>query len=817
MSICRGLVLSAVVAVAATPSLASRRPEVSNGGLLQTTVGGKAVVLPLAHTDVQAEIAGVVASVIVTQQFHNPYATPIEAVYVFPLPHEAAVHGMTITIGKRTIRGVVKRREQARAIYNRARAQGRTAALLDQERPNIFTQAVANIMPKEKILVRIQYTEALPSTDGLYEFAFPMVVGPRYVSGGEPLPTRTGHGWGRDTTRVPDASRITPHLLARGLRPGHDVALRLSIDGGRTVRDLSVVAHRATTQRSGSVALVTLDPRDSIPNKDFVVRYRLAGAMPEASLLTQRPRGKRPGHFLLMVHPKARMQPADIAPREYVFVVDNSGSMEGFPLQQAQAVVSRLLSSVRARDTFQIIKFSGTPDQLAPRPLPATPKNVRTGVSYVQQMTGGGGTEFLPALKICLEAPKDPGRARIVLFITDGYIGDEAEVLRFVRRHRGEANLFALGVGSSVNRFLIDGMARLGGGDPFTMLNTEQADAVVRRIHATLSRPALTSIRVDWGGLEVKDLSPARPPDLFAERPVVLAGRYRRGGAAMIVVRGRLAGRAFEQRLAVSLPAAEPDTASTDTRAPAIAHLWARRRLGELADLEAVEPTRHGEVERQTTQIALDYNLMSRYTSFVAVDTRVRSPTGKPLVVPVPAAAPDGVGNLAAPPRAVVGHAATAVNGPDRDGDGIPDAHDRCPDEPETYNGFEDDDGCPDRGRVVIHRGRIEILDKVYFSSWTAKIKPISFPILDAIAATLKGNPQILQIELQGHGDDREPPRLALRRALAVQRYLIARGVDPARLVVKSYGKTRPVQRGHNKTAWSHNRRVEFVILRRMK
>ena len=638
---CITLALALALPLVPAPALAGNVPDVTNGGYMQTTLRGKAVPLPLKHTGVDARVDGVVAGVTVTQLFHNPYKKPIEAVYVFPLPHRAAVHAMTIQLGQRTIKAVVKRRAEARRVYNRAKAAGRSAALLEQQRPNIFTQSVANILPNEQIRVTLRYVEHLVPSFGRYAFVFPMVVGPRYVGGGEPLRRKSGHGWSPDTTRIRDASRITPALLKKGLRPGHDISVKVRVDAGNLpVRHPKVVAHQAAVTRQGRAVVATLSPADSVPNKDFVLRYQLAGAQPDVAVLAHR--GKHQGHFLLMVQPKARMKQADIAPLEYVFVVDNSGSMSGFPLDQARAVMRRCLNNTRAGDTFQIIKFAGAPDQFAPRAVAATAGNIRAGVRYVGQMRGGGGTEFLPALRLALKAKRDPRRARVVLFITDGYIGYEQDVLRLLRKQLNGSNLFALGVGSSVNRYLIDAMARIGSGAPFYLLNQEKASSVVERIFSVVSQPALTSIEIDWGGLRVAGVSPRRAPDLFGGRPVVLTGRYDKGGSAMVTVKGRLAGQAFARKVWVTLP-------GTPGGARSVPLLWARQRIAELMDSYTLKPQHARQIKKQVTALALRHSLVSRFTSFVAVDSRVSNPSGKQATVPVPVPLPQGVSQAAAP------------------------------------------------------------------------------------------------------------------------------------------------------------------------
>ncbi len=307
----------AVLLLASTGAGASQLPVVTNGGFLQTLIDDKPVVLPLKRTEVEAEVAGVVASVEVAQEFQNPYRKPIEATYLFPLPPGAAVYAYSFELGGRVVRGVARERAQARRLYARARAQGKTAALLEQERPNVFTQSLANLLPGDRIRVRIRYLELLSPAEGHYTWSFPMVVGPRYIGGSELARPPRGRGTAADTDRVPDASRLTPPLLAKGLRPGHDIALRLAIQSGRPIRELQVLTHRASIAAGPSATRIVLDPQGAIPNKDFVVRYALAGKEPEVSLLAHRgARGE--GHLLLAIHPPPRPLASQLAPREVV-------------------------------------------------------------------------------------------------------------------------------------------------------------------------------------------------------------------------------------------------------------------------------------------------------------------------------------------------------------------------------------------------------------------------------------------------------------------------------------------------------------------
>ena len=600
------------------------------------------VSLPLRHTSVEASVTGAVASVRVEQVFGNPYEKPIEAIYVFPLPHNAAVHAMRMRIGERTVEGQIKLREEAQVLYRQAREQGRTAALLDQERPNIFTQSVANILPGDDIRVELVYFHELAYNQGQYEFVFPMVVGPRYIPGG--TSGRSGSGWSQDTDRVPDGSRISPPLLAPGLRSGHDIEVKVDLETGVPFRDLETQSHAIRVDRKGpSRAVLTLSENDRIPNKDFILRWKVDTKGPVAGWMAHR--GSLGGYFLLVVEPDASMPRSEIARREFVFVIDTSGSMNGFPLDQCKRILTKCLADLDGEDSFQVVLFAGDASTFAPGPVPATPENIRKALEYANSASGSGGTEFLPALEKALNHPEDPARARIVLFLSDGYIGYEAEVLKYMRQHRGDANVFPLGVGTSVNRYLIDAMARVGQGEPFYLTPSENPDEVVERFFRYVSRPALTDLEVEFKGIDVLERMPQKLPDLFAGRPLSLVGKFEKAGRGRVVLTGRVAGRPWKQTLEIELPEAAAENSG-------LAHLWARRSIEEWSDRQATGEIPEDGARKEITALALRYSLMSAYTSFVAIDSQVRNPGGESQTVAVPIPLPDQVSPLAAPPQA---------------------------------------------------------------------------------------------------------------------------------------------------------------------
>jgi Ca-activated chloride channel homolog len=595
---------------------------------------------PLRHTDVKAEITGSIARVNVTQEFTNPLDRKIEAIYVFPLPQDAAVDDMTMKVGDRTIRGVIKQRAEARKIYENAKQQGHVASLLDQERPNIFTQAVANITPGAAVTITVSYVETLKYDEGHYEFMFPMVVGPRYIPG---TPTGvSGGGWSPDTTKVPDASKITPPVAIPGTRAGHDISIAVKLDAGVAIQDLRSELHKVSIDRTGaSSARVTLASETEIPNRDFILRYDVAGAQISDAVLTYRPNVRADpgyGYFALMLQPPERFRSSDVTPKELVFVLDTSGSMMGFPIEKGKQLVSRALTGLNSKDTFNLITFSGDTSVLFPEPVYPTPENLSRAQEFLKSRRGGGGTEMMKAIRAALAPSDEHDHIRIVIFVTDGYVGNDMEIIGEVQKHPN-ARVFSFGIGNSVNRFLLDGMAHEGRGEVEYVTLQGDADATVERLYQRLRSPLLTDISVDFGSLQVSDTFPKRIPDLFAAKPLVIYGRYTSPGSGTITLHGKRSGEPWSRTLHVDLPQQQK---SHDV----LASLWARNKIADLMaqDWTGLQRgTTAPEIEKQITQLGLDYRLMTQFTSFVAVEERTVTEGGAPVTVQVPVELPDGV------------------------------------------------------------------------------------------------------------------------------------------------------------------------------
>jgi Ca-activated chloride channel family protein len=590
---------------------------------------------PLRHTDVKAAVAGFLARVNVTQEFENPFKDKIEAIYTFPLPQNAAVDDMTLTVGERVVKGKIKRREEAQAIYQAARAAGHVAGLLDQERPNIFTQSVANIMPGDTVKVTISYVETLKYEDGTYEFVFPMVVGPRYIPGS--AAGKQGGGWSQDTDRVPDASRITPPVTPKGTRAGHDVSIEVLVDAGVPIRQLQSTLHDVDVKRiDSSAALVRLKDKTVIPNKDFILKCEVGGEAIQDGLLAHR--AKDDGFFMLLLQPPERVTVEDVTPKELVFVLDTSGSMSGFPIEKAKETMKLALNGLNPQDTFNLITFSGDTHILFPEPVQATQENLRKAREFLASRSGSGGTEMMTAIRAALEPSDSQDHMRIVCFMTDGYVGNDMEIISEVQKHPN-ARVFSFGIGSAVNRFLLDKMAEYGRGEVEYVTLSDDGSAAARRFHERVRNPLLTDVSIDWSGLPVTDVYPKRIPDLFSAKPLFVYGRFIREARGTIQLSGRLAGRPFRRRIPVEFPRSE-------SQFGVLATLWARARIDDLMgrDYEGLQRgNARADIREDITQLGLRYRLMTQFTSFVAVEEVTITDGGQPRRIEVPVEMPQGV------------------------------------------------------------------------------------------------------------------------------------------------------------------------------
>lgn len=581
--------------------------------------------LPLKSTAAAVTISGVIADVLVTQVYKNDGKKPLEAIYIFPASTRAAVYGMKMTIGKRVVEAKIKKRDEARREYEQARDAGKNASLLEQQRPNVFQMNVANIMPGDEIKVELRYTELLVPTDRVYEFVYPTVVGPRYSNA-------------RASQAPPSEHWVENPYLRQGELPATTFDMTVAINAGMPIKDLTCSSHKVNpAYESASKVKVSLDKAEAHGgNRDYILRYRLDGDRIQTGLLLYR--GEKENFFVLMAQPPKRVTNAVIPGREYIFIVDVSGSMHGFPLSISKKLLADLIGNLRPTDTFNVLLFSGGNTLMAEESLPATPANIQRAISVIDHQQGGGGTELLPALKRALSLKKDEGFARTVIIVTDGYVSVEEEAFDLIRQNLGQANMFAFGIGSSVNRQIIEGMAHVGMGEPFIITKPDAAQAQAERFRKMIQSPVLTSVKVDFNGFNAYDVEPPAIPDVLAERPVLIFGKWSGNPQGSI----KLSGMTGEGKYSQTIPVADYKPSKDSA---ALKYLWARQRIMILSDYNKLRSD--DKRIKEVTNLGLNYNLLTAYTSFVAVDTEVRHADGKPTTVKQPLPLPEGVSDYA--------------------------------------------------------------------------------------------------------------------------------------------------------------------------
>ena len=588
--------------------------------------------LPLKSSQAEVKLTGMVAEVKITQVYQNQGKKTLEAIYVFPGSTRAAIHALRLKVGERVVEAKIMERGQARQTYEQARDAGQTASLLEQQRPNVFQMNVANILPGDTIEVELQYLELLQPENQEYEFILPTVVGPRYSTQPE--------------AGAPDTDRwVQNPYLHQGEASTYSFGLNVNLHSGLPISRLASPSHDVDITYSGPQAaqIRVKDPKTA-GNRDFVLRYALSGNKIETGLLLYPHQDEN--FFLMMLEPPARVNTETVVPREYVFIVDVSGSMHGYPLDVTKALMRDIIKELQPRDFINVLLFeSGSSVLSESGSLPATQANLEKALAFIQAQPGGGGTNIGSAFRRALALPRTAGVSRIVVVATDGYVDVENEIFDLIRQNLGHANLFPFGIGTAVNRHLIEGMARAGMGEPFVILNQQEAVKQAARFKDYIAKPVLTDIKVKFNGFAAKDVEPQALPDLFALRPLTLLGKYTGRPEGDIVITGKTAQGPFQQSIKVTPTAASPENS-------ALRQLWARQRVLRLV---ASGGEREGNVKEEVTRLGLAYSLMTPFTSFVAVD-QVKRADGRIETVKQPLPLPQGVSDLAVGGPQLVAH-----------------------------------------------------------------------------------------------------------------------------------------------------------------
>lgn len=581
--------------------------------------------LPLKSTMAQVNIAGVIADVLVTQVYKNTGTKAIEAIYIFPASTRAAVYGMKMTIGERIIEAKIEKRDKARQDYEEAKQNGRSTSLLEQQRPNVFQMNVANIMPGDEIKVELKYTELLIPGDGVYEFVYPTVVGPRYSNTPEKLAS-ANESW------------VSNPYTQEGQLPFYTFGLNINLNAGMPVSDVICTSHHVAINflTKDKVKISLKEDEKFGGNRDFILKYKLKGEQITSGILLYQ--GQDENFFLAMIQPPKLVKPESIPPREYIFIVDVSGSMSGFPLEVSKTLLKDLIGNLRTTDKFNVILFAGGSEILSDFSLGANQQNIKKAIDFIEKQNGGGGTELLPALNRALALCGTENYSRTFIIATDGYVTVEKEAFDLIRKNLGNANFFPFGIGSSVDRFLIEGMAHVGNGLPFIVTDQNEADDVAAKFRKYVSNPVLTKIQINYNGFDVYDIEPLEVSDVFSERPVLVFGKYRGNPSGFVDLNGQTGGMGINQRLDLS-----KYTSSNENSA--LRSLWAREKIRLLDDYASREQSE--ELMNEITDLGLKYNLLTNYTSFIAIDSEIRNKDGQSITVKQPLPLPQGVSNNA--------------------------------------------------------------------------------------------------------------------------------------------------------------------------
>jgi Ca-activated chloride channel family protein len=581
---------------------------------------------PLKETKVDVNICGTIADILVTQIYANNGESPINASYIFPASTRASVHGMTMEVGDHRVTAKIKEREVAKQEFEQAKEEGKSASLLEQQRPNVFSMDVANIMPADTVRIELHYSELIESTDGIYQFVFPTVVGPRYSNQQKSSAAETDK-W------------VESPYLKDGKTPSGKYDITVNLSTGVPVKDIKGISHRINiVQENESVAEVTLADKDEYAgNRDFILDYRLTGKEMQNGLMLYE--GEKENFFMLTIQPPERVKAEEIPGREYIFILDVSGSMNGFPLDTAKSLIKELVSHLRSTDKFNLVLFAGDSSVMSPESMPATKASIDEAINLIDRQEGGGGTELLPALERALSLPADKNLSRSVVIITDGYIDCERAIFDLIRDNVGETSFFSFGIGSSVNRYLVEGMAKAGSGEPFVLTEPSKASEIADKFREYIQSPVLTDINVKFDGFDVYDVEPQNIPNVFAQRPVTLFGKWRGEPSGTIHIAGKTGKGDYKAGIDVS------DIECSDANS-AIRYLWARSKIARLSDY-GLGGEDDPAARKEITKLGLEYSILTQYTSFIAVIEKIRNMEGKSTDVDQPLPLPLNVSNLA--------------------------------------------------------------------------------------------------------------------------------------------------------------------------
>jgi Ca-activated chloride channel family protein len=581
---------------------------------------------PRLGVDVDITVSGPTARARVTQLFRNPTDHWMEATYVYPLPAGGAVDTLKMVVGDRVVVGDIKERQQARIIYEQAKRDGRKAALTEQERPNLFTNSVANIGPGETVLVQIEYQEPVAQNGNEFSLRVPLVVVPRY----NPAPIvqsvdlrAGGSGWGAaNNDSVPDRDRISPPLLDPAQEaPVNPVRITVRLQAGFALGEVTSPHHPVKVESpDATTRIVTLADGVVPADRDFELTWKPAAETAPSVGLFREHVGDADYLLAFVTPPAVAPSSQRPQPREVIFVIDNSGSMGGTSIQQAKASLLYALGRLEPDDRFNVIRFDDTMTVLFPSPVPTDAEHLGGALNFVRGLEARGGTEMVPAMRAALnDDGSESNRVRQVVFLTDGAIGNEQQLFETITAMRGRSRIFMVGIGSAPNTYLMTRAAELGRGAFTHIGSVDQVEDRMRGLFAKLENPAVTGLTATFSDAKA-DLTPAIIPDVYRDEPLVLAARLDKLAGSL-----QITGRIGDRPWTVTLPLANA------AEGKGLSKVWARRKVSDAEVARTLRQITPEESDRTILSLALEHQLVTRLTSLVAVDKTPSRPAGEPL------------------------------------------------------------------------------------------------------------------------------------------------------------------------------------------
>ena len=611
-----------------TKSTSIRMQDIQSGSMVYKDEATHVVhSLQTVETDVNIHIVGMAVDATIDQIFTNTQQIPIEAIYVFPLPEEAAVYSMQMLIGDRLIESKIKEKAVAKKEYEKAKKEGKRASLTEQERPNIFTHSVANILPGDTIIVRLKYVDIIQYKDGHFSFRFPTVVGPRYIPG-ETIQGYSGSGWAFDTNQVPDASRITPPVLRNNELEYGTVSLSLNIDMGLAIEKIESISHSILVKDEGfGKRKVSLNTQKEIPNRDFLLNISLKqGHEPKAAFFSTEKDNDR--YFMLMAVPPSQSEKT-VLPKEIIFIVDVSGSMKGESIRQAKQGLITAVQSLKNTDSFNIIAFSDQYNSFSHNPVQVTEQSKAIAIQYIQNLIAVGGTVVLPALEEGLRQSNQSSSVPMIFLLTDGSVGNESKIIQSIYSHLGKTRIFPIGIGSAPNSFLLRKMAELGRGTFTYISSPKEVSSKIHSLYQKIENPIITNIQLSMN--DFYELVPKQIPDLFQGEPLIVFGKMPNTKPNHISFSGKTPNGIMQLNFPINFNKGQKESA--------ISTLWGRKKISSLMNEYRLGDT---SVKQSIIDVAMDHNLITKFTSFIAVENQIVNPSHQLAKVAIPVPLPKG-------------------------------------------------------------------------------------------------------------------------------------------------------------------------------